>query len=76
MKVNCFHQDKTMEKKKKKNHGQDPKRLVLAVLILIAVIFMLIGPRAKAEVPALEATQYLVEQNVPIMPLIQSMIFG
>jgi len=65
-----------MEKKKKKNHGQDPKRLVVAVLILIAVIFMLIGPRAKAEVPELEATKYLVEQNVPIMPLIQSMIFG
>lgn len=65
-----------MEKKKKNNHGQNPKRLVVAVLILIAVIFMLIGPRAKAEVPELEATKYLVEQNVPIMPLIQSMIFG
>lgn len=65
-----------MEKKKKKNNGKDPKRLVVAVLILIAVIFMLIGPRAKADIPELEATKYLVEQNVPIMPLLQSMIFG
>lgn len=64
-----------MEKNKKKNHGQDPKRLVIAVLILIAVIFLMMGPRAVAAAPELAVTQYLMEQNVPMIPLLQSMIF-
>lgn len=34
--------------KKKKDHGKNPKRIVIAVLILIAVLFMLAGPRARA----------------------------
>lgn len=63
-----------MEKHKKKNHGQNPKRLVIALLILVAVIFMLIGPRAKAESPELATAGYLVQHNIPVITLLKSMI--
>lgn len=63
-----------MNKNKKKNHGQDPKRLVIALLILMAVIFMLIGPRAKAESPELATAGYLIQHNVPVITLLKSMI--
>lgn len=60
--------------KQKKNHGQDPKRLFIAVLILIAVIFMLVGPRAKAEIPEINAATQLVQHNVPMVTLLKAAI--
>lgn len=63
-----------MNKNKKKNHGQNPKRIAIAVLILMAVVFMLIGPRAKAESPELATAGYLVQHNIPVITLLKSMI--
>jgi|GEM_PF-2497262 len=59
-------------KKQKVNH----KRLVVAIIILIALVCMLMGPMAKANQVEAEGTIHLLEHNVPIVTIIRSIIIA
>jgi hypothetical protein len=57
-----------------KKHEKNHKRIFIAILILTALIFMMLGPMAKANQMETKATMHLIQQNVPIVTIIKSII--
>ena len=57
-------------KKQQHNH----KRIFIAIVILTALIFMMLGPMAKANQVETSTTLFILEHNVPIVTIIKSII--
>ncbi|MBK9636962.1 MAG: hypothetical protein IPO63_03780 [Bacteroidetes bacterium] len=57
-------------KKQQHNH----KRIFIAIMILTALIFMMLGPMAKANQVESSTTIFILEHNVPIVTIIKSII--
>lgn len=55
-----------------KKHQQNHKRIFIAVVILIALIFMMLGPKAKAS--GTEAAFHLVEKNIPTLEILKALL--
>ncbi|MBK7888818.1 MAG: hypothetical protein IPJ86_16480 [Bacteroidetes bacterium] len=65
----AFNKENTMKK-----HQHNHKRIFIAVLILISVIFLIVGPRAKADTAEKATASYIVQNNVHIVTVIKSIL--
>lgn len=59
----------TMEK-----HQHNSKRILIAVLILLSVIFMIIGPRAKADAAEKARLSHIEKADTHIVTVIKSIV--
>lgn len=57
-----------------KKHQNNHKRIFIAVLILISVIFLIVGPRAKADTAEKAIASHIVQNNVHIVTVIKSIL--
>ncbi|MBL7923835.1 MAG: hypothetical protein JNL88_06525 [Bacteroidia bacterium] len=57
-----------------KKHQHNHKRIFIAVMILVALIFLMLGPKARAGSAETGAAVQLMEHNVPIVTIIKAII--
>jgi len=57
-----------------KKHQHNHKRIFIAALILLSVIFLIVGPRAKADTAGKATAGYIVKNNVHIVTVIKSIL--
>jgi hypothetical protein len=59
-----------------KKHEKNHKRIFIAIIILTALIFMMLGPMAKANQVETNTAIFILEHNVPIVTIIKSIIIN
>ncbi len=59
-----------------KKHQQNHKRIFIAIIILTSLIFMMLGPMAKANQVETSTAIFILEHNVPIVTIIKSIIIN
>lgn len=61
---------------KHQKHQNNHKRILIAILILTALICMLIGPMSKANQLETATAVHVLQNNVPIVTIIKSIIIA